>query len=66
MQGLVARHGVVVHDVEDYSDSGLMRGLHHVSEFKMLLIFVTTARIRPHCSAEAFERRLYPAGQATV
>src|SRR5580704_15762351 len=42
---MVAFAGVVVHHVEDDSDASLMKSLHHVFEFEMLLTTRRSARV---------------------
>src|SRR5258708_40122955 len=37
--------GVVVHHVENYSDTSLMKGLYHVSKFEVLLIIIASTRV---------------------
>src|SRR5258708_27696332 len=36
---------VVVHHVENYPESSLMKGLYHVSKFQVLLIIVASTRV---------------------
>ena len=42
---VVALASVVIYDVEHHADAGLMKSLHHVSEFEMLLVIVASARV---------------------
>src|SRR5208283_55335 len=56
---VVALAGMVVHDVEYYRDTSLMKSLHHVSKFKMLPIIITGAGVlRVRC--EEIQRHVAP------
>ncbi len=42
---MVAFASVVVHNVKYHPDTGLMKSLHHVSKFQVLLVVVSSARV---------------------
>jgi hypothetical protein len=56
---VIALAGVVVHDVEDHTNSSFMKGLHHVFELKVLLVVITRACV-PRVRCEEVQRHIAP------